>query len=34
MVAPRAAAIDESGEFPLDVIQAAAAHGLLGVTIG
>jgi alkylation response protein AidB-like acyl-CoA dehydrogenase len=32
-VAPRAAGIDESGEFPLDVIQAAAAHGLLGVTI-
>jgi alkylation response protein AidB-like acyl-CoA dehydrogenase len=32
-VAPRAAAIDESGEFPLDVIQAAAAQGLLGVTI-
>ena len=32
-MAPRAAAIDESGEFPLDVMQAAAAHGLLGVTI-
>jgi alkylation response protein AidB-like acyl-CoA dehydrogenase len=32
-VAPRAAAIDESGDFPLDVIQAAAAQGLLGVTI-
>jgi butyryl-CoA dehydrogenase len=32
-VAPRAAAIDESGEFPLDVIKAAAAAGLLGVTI-
>jgi alkylation response protein AidB-like acyl-CoA dehydrogenase len=32
-VAPRAAAIDESGEFPHDVLQAAAAHGLLGVTI-
>jgi alkylation response protein AidB-like acyl-CoA dehydrogenase len=32
-VAPRAAAIDESGDFPLDVIQAAAAHGLLGMTI-
>ena len=25
VVAPRAAAIDESGEFPLDVIRAAAA---------
>ena len=33
VVAPRAAAIDESGEFPLDVMRAAAAHGLLGVTI-
>src|SRR5207302_1252721 len=29
----RAAAIDESGEFPLDLIRASAAHGLLGVTI-
>ncbi len=33
VVAPRAAAIDETGEFPLDVIRSAAAHGLLGVTI-
>ena len=33
VVAPRAAAIDESGEFPSDVIRAAAGHGLLGVTI-
>src|SRR5256885_16847490 len=33
VVAPRAAAIDESGEFPLDVLRAAAGHGLLGVTI-
>jgi len=33
VVAPRAAAIDESGEFPLDVLRAAAQHGLLGVTI-
>src|SRR5881397_148845 len=33
IVAPRAAAIDESGEFPLDVLRAAAGHGLLGVTI-
>jgi len=32
-VAPRAAAIDESGEFPLDLVKAAAAHGLMGVTI-
>lgn len=33
IVAPRAASIDERGEYPLDVIQAAAGHGLLGVTI-
>src|SRR5437660_11641001 len=33
IVAPRAAAIDKSGEFPDDVIHAAAGHGLLGVTI-
>src|SRR5947207_2866336 len=33
IVAPRAAAIDETGEFPLDVVRAAAAHGLLGTTI-
>src|SRR5258706_13828696 len=33
IVAPRAAAIDKSGEFPTDVMHAAAAHGLLGVTI-
>jgi alkylation response protein AidB-like acyl-CoA dehydrogenase len=33
VVAPRAAAIDESGEFPIDVIRAAAAKGLLGATI-
>jgi butyryl-CoA dehydrogenase len=33
VVAPRAAAIDEHGEYPLDVIQAAAPLGLLGVTI-
>jgi alkylation response protein AidB-like acyl-CoA dehydrogenase len=32
-VAPRAAAIDESGAFPLDVMRAAAAHGLLGATV-
>lgn len=33
VVAPRAAAIDESGAFPLDVIRAAAGRGLLGATI-
>src|SRR5207237_9445761 len=33
IVAPRAAAIDKSGEFPADVIHAAAGHGLCGVTI-
>ena len=33
VVAPRAAAIDESGDYPLDVIRAAAGRGLLGVTI-
>src|SRR5216110_2161029 len=33
IVAPRAAAIDASGEFPRDVIQEAARQGLLGVTI-
>ena len=33
VVAPRAAAIDETGQFPFDVIQAAAGRGLLGVTI-
>jgi alkylation response protein AidB-like acyl-CoA dehydrogenase len=33
VVAPRAAAIDESGEFPLDVMRAAAGRGLLGVAV-
>lgn len=33
IVAPRAAAIDESGTFPIDVIRAAGSRGLLGVTI-
>ena len=33
VVAPRAAAIDESGEFPSAVLGAAATNGLLGVTI-
>ncbi len=32
-VAPRAAAIDETGEFPADVMRAAAAQGLLGMTV-
>jgi alkylation response protein AidB-like acyl-CoA dehydrogenase len=32
-VAPRAASIDASGEFPRDVLRAAAAEGLLGLTI-
>jgi len=33
IVAQRAAGIDKSGEFPLDVMHAAAGEGLLGVTI-
>src|SRR4029077_19962878 len=33
VVALRAAGIDKSGEYPTDVMHAAAAHGLLGVTI-
>ena len=33
VVAPRAAAVDASGEFPHDLIRAAASRGLLGVTI-
>jgi butyryl-CoA dehydrogenase len=33
-VAPQAAAIDESGEFPRDLVRQAAALGLMGVTIG
>src|SRR5260221_8332083 len=33
VVAPRAAAIDASGEFPTDVMHAAAELGLLGVTV-
>jgi alkylation response protein AidB-like acyl-CoA dehydrogenase len=32
MVAPRAGTIDESGEFPADIIKAAAGRGLCGVT--
>src|SRR5436190_2702421 len=33
IVAQRAAGIDKSGEFPADVIHAAAAAGLCGITI-
>src|SRR5438132_8766236 len=33
VVAPQAAAIDEAGAFPRDVIAAAAARDLCGVTI-
>jgi butyryl-CoA dehydrogenase len=33
VVAPRAAAIDETAEFPLDVVRAVAGRGLLGATI-
>src|SRR5204862_2329295 len=33
VVALRAAGIDKSGEFPTDVMHAAAQQGLLGVTI-
>ena len=32
-IAPQAARIDESGEFPIDLIRASVAHGLTGVTI-
>jgi alkylation response protein AidB-like acyl-CoA dehydrogenase len=33
IVAPRAALIDKSGEYPTDVMHAAAGEGLCGVTI-
>ncbi len=33
-VAPRAAAIDEQGAFPSDLVKEAAKLGLMGVTIG
>src|SRR5712692_407188 len=33
IVAPRAAVIDQSGEFPADIMRAAAGRGLFGVTI-
>ena len=32
-IEPHAARIDESGEFPIDLIRASVAHGLTGVTI-
>jgi alkylation response protein AidB-like acyl-CoA dehydrogenase len=32
-VAPRAPTIDDTGEYPADVIRAAAARGLLGVAL-
>lgn len=32
-VAPEAALIDESGDFPFDMLRAAATHGLMGATI-
>ena len=33
-VAPRAAGIDEDGQFPRDLVQAVARQGLMGVTVG
>jgi butyryl-CoA dehydrogenase len=33
VVAPRAQAIDDSGQFPLDVIRAAGQRGLCGATV-
>ena len=33
IVAPQAAAIDESGAFPRDLVRAAAGQGLMGVTL-
>lgn len=33
VVAPRAASIDERGEYPIDVMRAAAAEGLMGITV-
>jgi butyryl-CoA dehydrogenase len=33
VVAPRAASIDKTGEYPADVMHAAAQEGLFGVTI-
>ena len=33
VVAPRAASIDKTGEYPADVMHAAAGQGLFGVTV-
>jgi butyryl-CoA dehydrogenase len=33
VVAPRAAAIDETGDYPVDVMRAAGERGLFGVTV-
>src|SRR5438309_263170 len=33
IVAPRAALIDKTGEYPSDVVHAAASAGLCGVTL-
>ena len=33
IVAPRAVAIDETGDYPVDVMRAAGERGLFGVTI-
>src|SRR4030088_1214554 len=33
VVAPRAASIDETGAYSLDIMRAAAGRGLLGMTI-
>jgi alkylation response protein AidB-like acyl-CoA dehydrogenase len=33
VVAPRAAAIDDTGEYPVDVMRAAAQNGLFGVAV-
>src|SRR4051794_41877225 len=33
IVAPRAASIDKTGEYPSDVMHAAAGEGLCGLTI-
>jgi alkylation response protein AidB-like acyl-CoA dehydrogenase len=33
VVVPRAAAIDETGAFPSDVLHAAAERRLLGITV-
>ncbi|MEO8260542.1 MAG: acyl-CoA dehydrogenase family protein [Acidobacteriota bacterium] len=33
VVAPRASAIDETGEYPADVMRAAGERGLFGITI-